>query len=78
MAEMMAGFTVKPDTRFPVCPDNGPVLKAVWDNGQRFLGWWTEAAFQDWLQARGGFVVSSNDDDRIVMARLTQKERKTA
>ena len=74
MARDFVGFDVLPDDQWPVCPDNGPVLKAVC-NGCRFAGWFTEEAFQDWLKMRNGSVVSEEDNTRHVIAELTKKEQ---
>lgn len=75
MPRDFVGFNVLPDDRWPVCPDNGPVLKAVC-NDFRFAGWYTEKAFQDWLKARNGQIVSEEGDVRHVVAELTKKEQK--
>jgi len=75
MAQDFVDFDVLPDDRWPVCPDNGPVLKAVC-NGCRIAGWFTEEAFQDWLKMRNGSVVSEEDNTRHVVAELTKKEQK--
>jgi len=70
-----AGFLVMPDTRWPTCPENGPVLKAVWPNDNScFLGWWTEAEFQEWLQRRDGSITQIDGDKRTIVALLTKKE----
>ena len=73
----MHEITVQPDTRFPVCPDNGSVLEGR-VSGTRVLGWYTEAEFQRWLEARSGGVVETNGDKRVIVALLTKKEAHNA
>lgn len=74
MARDFVGFDVLPDDRWPVCPDNGPVLKAVC-NDCWIMGWYTEKAFQIWLETRNGRIVSQEGDVRHVVAELTKKEQ---
>ena len=70
----MTEILVQPDTRWPVCPDNGPVLEGrVGD--VRALGWFTRDEFDRWLISRSGGVVETDGDKITVVALLTKKER---
>ncbi|MHC4335762.1 MAG: hypothetical protein ACYSUV_18735 [Planctomycetota bacterium] len=69
--------TVSIDDRWPICPDNGPVLKGT-VNQYTIFGWYTEAEFQTWLKKRNGSIVRAENETRVVVAELTAKEARQA
>ena len=69
-------FKVQVDTRWPICPNTGAVLEAISPNGQRFMGWFSTAEFNEWASSKCAAVNPESDGSFAVNAPLTAKQQR--